>query len=292
MISCYSFSSFQFLLFLPWSPFFARLSSSIFLYLLFSSVFPAHVNFPRMFQSARKHLGLDDDITTEQTVNYDNTLYNDRRYPMYNSLIHLPNRRSPESKNNASLNNTISGHNPLFSIPGDFIKDPSQSTATDRALASLDHEIDNESRLLSCVHRVQQNNAFLSELDHAAALLLQDSQKDPPKEHNESDYDTLRQEYLNELEQYQQFYKSYQSLILKYRDLRRSLSEPLSNSYTRAKQHISQLSAMSSTSTMKDLCEQALSEVEALNGLALSYKHDLDDSRAIINDLKKQSVPH
>lgn len=254
-----------------------------------------------MLRRIQRHLGFDDDITNEQTVHHDRSLYDDdywsdRSRAFRSDLRTQPNMTKPSDPERTPPYSSYL-EKPHMSVPGRYMTSQ-RVTSADSAIAALDNEIENEHRLQKCLRRVNESNAFLFSLEDAVDRQSKSEEKEAesiPKKYEDSnpnpktneDYDALRQEYINELQQYQKFYKSYQSLLVKYQQLK-SNGVPLNTAYNSAKSKLHQLESLSTTPTMKDLCQQAIQDIESINASANSYKQELADVHARIRQLENR----
>lgn len=137
----------------------------------------------------------------------------------------------------------------------------------------------NDKRLLEIFDRVKDRTKFLNELN--AYVDLSD-QVDVPIDINEK-YKALREEYIKELSNCQNFYKAYYKLVFKYRNLKKQISK---SSSTTIREKIKLIKSTSHQLSIRIVCDNLLAEVEKNDRMIAHYQNALAIANSKIKHLE------
>ncbi|CUM47128.1 uncharacterized protein AC631_03513 [Debaryomyces fabryi] len=137
----------------------------------------------------------------------------------------------------------------------------------------------NDKRLLEIFDRVKDRNKFLNELNAYVDL---SSQVEVPTDINEK-YKALREEYIKELTNCQNFYKAYYKLVFKYRNLKKQISR---SSTTTMREKIKLIKSTSHQLSIRIICDNLLIEVDKNDRTIAHYQNELDIANSKIKHLE------
>ena len=137
----------------------------------------------------------------------------------------------------------------------------------------------NDKRLREIVDRVSDRNKFLNELN--AYVDLSD-QVEVPTDINEK-YKALREEYIKELTNCQNFYKAYYKLVFKYRNLKKQISK---SSTTTIREKINLIKSTSHQLSIRIICDNLLTEVDKNDKMVAHYQNELAIANSKIKHLE------
>lgn len=164
-------------------------------------------------------------------------------------------------------------------------------------IISKDEKLSNELKTMKS--NVEKNNEFLINLNELAEVNNHFSQNgsdsgirskaiDKSGQDFEAEYNKLRKEFIEELSNHQFFYKSYQRLMIKYKDLKTKLSNSNSNPNQKIKDKIKLIRSSSSQSTIKSICDNILLDLNENDLVLNSYKLELDAANLKIKQLEQK----
>lgn len=137
----------------------------------------------------------------------------------------------------------------------------------------------NETRLNEMVNRISDRNKFLNELNTFVDL---NDQVEVPADINEK-YKALREEYIKELTNCQNFYKAYYKLVFKYRNLKKEVGN---SSMTPIREKIKLIKSTSQQLSIRIVCDNLLTEIDKSDKLIAHYKNELALANSKIKHLE------
>lgn len=156
--------------------------------------------------------------------------------------------------------------------------------------------------LREIIGQVEKQNEFLSNLNDLVDVnkeLLKEEQvqakdyestvkntNDKDNVDYEKEYKQLRKEYIEELSNHQFFYKSYQRLMIKYKELKGKLSPGGSDPNKKLKDKVRLIKATTSQSSIRSICDNLLLEINENDLLLNSYKLELEAANLKIKQLE------
>jgi hypothetical protein len=137
----------------------------------------------------------------------------------------------------------------------------------------------NDKRLCEIVDRVSDRNKFLNELNAYVDL---NDQVEVPTDINEK-YKALREEYIKELTNCQNFYKAYYKLVFKYRNLKKRISR---SSTTTIREKINLIKSTSHQLSIRIICDNLLTELDKNDKTIAHYQNELAIANSKIKHLE------
>lgn len=153
--------------------------------------------------------------------------------------------------------------------------------------------------LRTILGQIEKQNQFLSSLNDLVDVNLdvmskkEISKPQQIKSKNEVNYEEeykkLRKEYIEELSNHQLFYKSYQRLMIKYKELKAKISSSDSDPNKKLKDKVKLIKSTTTQSSIRSMCDNILLEVNENDLLLNSYKLELEAANLKIKQLESKS---
>ena len=142
----------------------------------------------------------------------------------------------------------------------------------------------NELDLNDLVNRVQERNSFLEKLNDYAVI----NEQHRLSSDIASKYDSLRKEYIEELEAHQKFYNAYYKLMFKYRTLKKITPSKHPNSSVIMREKVNLIKMNSLQPSVKLACNILANELDKNDNLLLYYENELSNASKRIEQLERQ----
>lgn len=141
-----------------------------------------------------------------------------------------------------------------------------------------------EMDLNDLVNRVQERNSFLERLNDYAVI----NEQQRFFSDIASKYDSLRKEYIEELEAHQKFYNVYYKLMSKYRTLKKNTPSKHLNSSVIRREKVNLIKMNSLQPSVKLACNILANELDKNDNLLLYYENELSNANKRIEQLELQ----
>lgn len=146
--------------------------------------------------------------------------------------------------------------------------------------------------LRTILGQIEKQNQFLSNLNDLVDVngdvmyKKEISKPEQIKSNYEEEYKKLRKEYIEELSNHQFFYKSYQRLMMKYKELKAKISSSESDPSKKLKDKVKLIKSTTTQSSIRTICDNILLEVNENDLLLNSYKLELEAANLKIKQLE------
>ncbi|ODV69474.1 hypothetical protein HYPBUDRAFT_164100 [Hyphopichia burtonii NRRL Y-1933] len=200
--------------------------------------------------------GKNSELTNEPTIDYNQTIYNTTKYETKDT------RHDESSRYNDLFENIP------VSTPGNL----DIPVGTQELNRQLKHSI----------QVLNNQNDFLKDLNDLVDENDKKEDGDDKKEDKndfEAKYNQLRKDFIEEISNHHAFYKSYQSLLLKYKQLKTSQDSNVDDK-------INKIKSITTDPSIKNLCDELLLDCNQKDLLINSYKLELDAANLKISHLE------